>query len=146
MPRWPIGYIRKNTCSRCGGKKDYEAKFCRSCAPKAQSMRGRKRDLHPAWKGGQFINDDGYVMTLAPDHPWPRASRYILEHVRLMELAIGRRLRRGEVVHHVDHNRRNNVIANLAHMSAADHSTLHRALDAGSRLRNRGKFAKREAA
>ena len=146
MPRWPIDYIRKNTCPCCGGKKDYEARYCRSCAPPARSMGGRKRNLHPSWKGGQFINDEGYVMTHAPEHPWPRRNRYILEHVRVMELAIGRRLLPGEVVHYIDHSRQNNALDNLALMSAGEHSSLHRRMDVAARLRSKGKFAKREAA
>ena len=46
-------------------------------------------------------------------------------HVVLMEQAIGRRLLREEVVHHIDHDRSNNVLENLKLMTRAQHASLH---------------------
>lgn len=47
-------------------------------------------------------------------------------HVVLMEQRIGRRIRPDEVVHHIDGDRANNHIDNLALMTRAAHSRLHR--------------------
>lgn len=47
-------------------------------------------------------------------------------HVVMMEERIGRRLRRDEVVHHIDHDKANNDINNLALMTRAAHARLHR--------------------
>ena len=48
-----------------------------------------------------------------------------LVHRLVAEKAIGRKLRDGEVVHHIDGNRRNNDPENLMVMLAAEHGCLH---------------------
>jgi hypothetical protein len=47
------------------------------------------------------------------------------EHRHIMEEHIGRKLKRDEVVHHIDGDKRNNVIENLQLMSLSEHSSLH---------------------
>jgi hypothetical protein len=47
-------------------------------------------------------------------------------HVVVMEQAIGRRIQRHEVVHHVDGNRANNDLSNLRLMTRSAHTALHR--------------------
>lgn len=71
------------------------------------------------------MDEGGYVRTYAPDHPFPRKSGYVFEHVRVVELAIGRRIRASEVVHHNDHNRQNNAPENLTLMNRTQHCRLH---------------------
>jgi hypothetical protein len=51
------------------------------------------------------------------------------EHRLIAEKLLGRRLSRGEVVHHIDSNPRNNSVDNLMLMSSSDHSRLHQHLD-----------------
>lgn len=51
------------------------------------------------------------------------------EHVVLMEQHIGRRLRKGEVVHHINGIKSDNRIENLALMSAPEHCRLHSCLN-----------------
>lgn len=47
------------------------------------------------------------------------------EHRVVMEQIVGRPLKRTEVVHHKDGDRRNNDPANLEILDAADHGSLH---------------------
>lgn len=65
-------------------------------------------------------------------------------HVVLIENTIGRRLAKGEVVHHKDRNTGNNDLENLQLMTNADHCRLHRNEEiAAGKLRernNRGQF------
>jgi len=90
---------------------------------------GKKREQHPCWKGGTVIDKDGYIRTWAPEHPWPRRG-YILEHVRIMELKIGRRITPKECVHHIDENIKNNCDDNLELKTRSQHSIDHRKKDA----------------
>lgn len=101
---------------------------------------GIKKENHPCWKGGKIIDRDGYIQTWSPDHPWPRKG-YLREHIRIMELKIGRRILPDECVHHKDHNRQNNEIENLELMKRSHHSSQHRQKDCHNFKRdNLGKF------
>lgn len=43
-----------------------------------------------------------------------------------MQNYIGRKLKKNEVVHHINHNREDNRIENLRLMTRSDHQSLHR--------------------
>jgi len=130
----------KEPCA-CGGPKDYSAKACRKCAVWAKALLGRTGAAHPAWKGGQRVDEDGYIKTYAPDHPFPRRGGYVFEHVRLMELHLGRRLEKNETVHHKDHDRQHNELSNFELKERGEHSRHHRALDAHTYRRDaRGRY------
>jgi hypothetical protein len=132
----------KRICPSCGGRKDFYAKTCHACREKPPGHPGLRGPDHPAWKGGFQIDRDGYVRTYAPDHPFPRKGGYVLEHVRVVELSLGRRMARSEVVHHIDHDRRNNALHNLEVMRAGEHSREHRLHDTVNRQRDaNGRFA-----
>ena len=105
--------------------------------PKGSNMIGVARERHPTWRGGKRITDDGYVRTYAPEHPFGARSRgYVLEHVRVMELHMGRRLRPGEVVHHRDENKQNNAIENLELLDHREHVREHRLAEGDVRERD----------
>lgn len=70
-------------------------------------------DVNPAWKGGRYLDDDGYVMVYAPDHPHCDAANRVREHRLVMESQIGRYLLPAEVVDHIDGNPSNNDPTNL---------------------------------
>lgn len=58
----------------------------------------------------------------------PRISvdgRDVYIHRFLMEMKIGRRLRRDEVVHHIDENPHNYDLSNLVLLSVPDHAIYH---------------------
>lgn len=46
-------------------------------------------------------------------------------HRVVAEIAIGRKLEKGEVVHHIDRNRLNNSLDNLSIISRSDHALTH---------------------
>jgi len=77
------------------------------------------------WKGGGY-NHKGYVLVLAKDHPSADRDGYVYEHRLVMEKHIGRLLKKGEVVHHINRDRADNRIANLELVaSQAEHMRLH---------------------
>lgn len=84
------------------------------------------------WKGGRSVSG-GYVLVYMPDHP--RAiRRRVLEHVLVVERAMGKALSPKHPIHHVDGDGTNNAPQNLvACEDQAYHRLLHarqRALDA----------------
>lgn len=129
-------------CGKCGGRKGFYSQLCRGCQEPNRPNLGKTGAAHSAWKGGSDLDRDGYVRTYAPDHPWPRSNGYVREHIRVMELHIGRRIRPHEIVHHRDHDKQHNELDNLELMSRGEHSAHHRAHDTHLRKRNQqGQFA-----
>jgi hypothetical protein len=128
--------MTKKTCPQCGNKKDFYAIRCRSCTVWKKPLLGKKGSSHPTWKGGQMIDRDGYIKTYAPDHPFPRKSGYVYEHVRIVEISIGRRIKPDESVHHRNHDKKDNRLENLQIVKRGDHSSLHRRLDGHKRRRD----------
>lgn len=47
------------------------------------------------------------------------------QHRIIMEKKLGRKLIKGEIVHHIDHNKKNNHPDNLQVMTQSEHCTLH---------------------
>lgn len=81
------------------------------------NMSGSK---NPAWKGGvTFKRNKGnyigpkYVRCPEAFKAMARKDGYVMEHRLVMAMHLGRCLERVEVVHHRDHDTRNNSIANL---------------------------------
>lgn len=74
------------------------------------------------WKGGKKKNKKGYILVLDKEN-----GGYILEHRRIMENFIGRRLDNSEVVHHINGDKDDNRIENLKVMTNAEHTIFHHA-------------------
>ena len=56
---------------------------------------------------------DGYVEIKLPSHPFSNAEGYIFEHRIKMEKKLKRYLKKEEVVHHINGNRKDNRLKNL---------------------------------
>lgn len=54
-----------------------------------------------------------------------KRNSYQREHRLIMEKHLGRKLRKGEVVHHINHDRKDNRIENLEVMSSSEHTRHH---------------------
>ncbi len=78
----------------------------------------RRGDSHPSWKGGRYITPNGYVYVRVSEDSlfWGMAlsSGYVAEHRLVMAEYLGRELCDWETIHHMDGNRQNNDITNLA--------------------------------
>lgn len=66
-----------------------------------------RQDWHPHWKGGRQKESNGYIRVSVGD------GRRMLEHRLVMERALGRPLKRNEVVHHKNGARDDNRLENL---------------------------------
>lgn len=68
---------------------------------------------------------DGYNAVYFPSHPSSNQDGYVMEHVLVMEKAIGRILEDDEVVHHENGIRNDNRIENLKLMTFKEHARYH---------------------
>lgn len=78
------------------------------------------------WKGGRIVASNGYVLVrVGVDHHLADVRGYAYEHRLVAEQVIGRRLARGEVVHHRDHDTTNNAPDNLQVLTRRQHHAEH---------------------
>ena len=73
---------------------------------------------HNNWKGGRYIDKDGYIVIYRPYHP-------IFEHRLVMEKYLGRQLTSDEDVHHKNGIKTDNRIENLQLITHSNHIKLH---------------------
>lgn len=67
----------------------------------------------PSAYGNKRKNRDGYVTVRLPDHQNANAAGFVFEHIVVMVAKIGRPLRKGETVHHMNGIRDDNRPENL---------------------------------
>jgi hypothetical protein len=104
-------------------------------------MGDQTREKNSNWRGGRTITEHGYALIrVGVEHHLADVRGYAYEHRVIGEQILGRRLRRGEEVHHKDDSfagRSNNDPSNLEVKSSHwEHRKEHRS--PGSRLRNPG--------
>ncbi len=92
----------------------------------AQRLVDRTRENSANWKGGKYTHVTGYIFVRAPEHHLSHPNGYIAEHRLVMEEKLGRELKLGEVVHHIDGDKQNNDPDNLALMNRAQHVFEHK--------------------
>lgn len=138
----PKSAIRRKTCSlQC--KKEIQIKkrikiclYCRNkfkadgqynkkrkfCSPQCAGL-AYKGNKSPKWKGGRIIEGKGYVSVTIPlNHPLKlKGKRYIAEHRLIMEKHTGRFLKSSEFVHHLNGDKKDNRVENLALCTLQNH-------------------------
>lgn len=72
-----------------------------------RNFRQPKGADNSSWKGGREITSAGYVRL------WISRTERVLEHRKVMEDHLGRKLNRNEVVHHINGNNADNRLSNL---------------------------------
>jgi hypothetical protein len=135
-------------CPECGKeiyRKPYRVKknknnFCSMICSYAYRKKQKSYNVcgedHGNWKGGKKLTDEGYFEIYQPHHP--RASKqsgqsaYVREHILVAEKQLGRFLREGETVHHINFDKTNNAPENLyLFLTAGEHTAYHHALNRG---------------
>jgi len=90
-----------------------EGTYCsRKCS---NPFRGSKGEKNGNWKGGKHTRSDGYVMVRVS------TDKYELEHRVVMADHIGRTLKKGEQVHHLNEDKSDNRIENLELTNISEH-------------------------
>lgn len=83
---------------------------------------GMKREKNPNWKGGKTVTEHGYVLVrVGTDHHLADVRGYAYEHRIVAEQKLGRRLRPGEIAHHVNGNRADNRPGNIEVLPSVGH-------------------------
>jgi len=77
------------------------------------------------WENWKRIKKGDYFYAKLPEHPRANNNGYVLEHHVVAENKIGRLLKNGECVHHINGNGKDNRPENLKVMSIAQHSREH---------------------
>ena len=113
------------------GSKPWNYKF-KKCFSKETLLKMRIKKIgicgsgHSKWKGGKFLNSQGYVLIYSPNHPYKDCRGYVREHRLVMEKQLGRYLKPKEVVHHLNEVKDDNRIENLRFFcSSSKHSKNH---------------------
>lgn len=118
------------TCPECGQPRAratpprYPEQVCRACKGKAHSAK-MTGNSNPAWKGGRWIDPDGYVRTLAHGHHRADHKGYVYEHILVAEAAYGNPITEEYHVHHVNGVKHDNRPENLEVLLASDHHRQH---------------------
>lgn len=68
---------------------------------------------NPNWKGGRTVASNGYVLVKRRGHPNADSRGYVYEHRLVAEEKVGRRLKPGEQVHHVNGSKTDNRPENI---------------------------------
>lgn len=78
------------------------------------------------WRGGVTVMSTGYVGIHCPDHPRASGNGHVLEHILVVEKAIGKMLLAGYHVHHWNEDKTDNRPSNLLICeNAAYHNLIH---------------------
>lgn len=72
-----------------------------------------RREKSPNWKGGETKTSHGYILIRVDGNRSVNSTGYMYKHRYLMEKHLGRKLNKGEIVHHINHNKLDNRIDNL---------------------------------
>lgn len=82
-------------------------------------------DAFPPYKGGRTVQYNGYVWEFLPGHHLQNLWGWVPQHRLVVEDKVGRRIQKGEHVHHKDECRTNNHPDNLAVLTRTAHLRHH---------------------
>lgn len=115
----------QHICENCGKEYWNLTRISKYCSKECQRQ-GRIGRKSPLYKQGYFVDEYRFVLT--------GSGGYVEEHRKIVEDAIGRKLNRSENIHHINGDKLDNRIDNLALLSRADHTRIHHFLKGNGKL------------
>lgn len=125
-----IHHFKCNNCNneftrpKNGKKRDSDVHFCKDCPYYLLAQKESTKLLieNTKIRGKQ---DRGYKEVYVGENYPYRKTKWVREHIFVMETFIGSRIPKGMVVHHIDGDKQNNNIENLFLCNIADHNRCH---------------------
>jgi hypothetical protein len=115
--RWVPAQKFGGECRSCSGRRTQPFAARANAKPRPHQADRQRGERNPAWKGGVTMGGSGYRYVLVPPEDPFRvmANRdgYAMEHRLVLARLLGRPLRAGEQVHHINGDRIDNRPANL---------------------------------
>ena len=129
-----IREVKNNLSGSDIGKKYKVSKVCicrhlKRLGINRENLIGKKGSEHSQWKGGRGLKC-GYWTVYCPNHPRAMKNRRVYEHILVAEKKYGRFIKKGEPIHHIDFDRKNNNPDNLYLCeNHKEHQNLHYSLE-----------------
>jgi hypothetical protein len=86
----------------------------------------KKGSQHPKWNHNCLISSTGYkLIRVGKEHPLGDPNGYCKEHNLIICSAIGKILKKNEIVHHINGDKLDNRLKNLKIMTISEHNKIH---------------------
>lgn len=119
----------KEICRMYGLKTGSSTNLGRMLKKMGVKIRKDAGENHHNWKGGKINKGDGYIGIWFPNHKKADNQGYVYEHTLIMENHLGREIIKGEEIHHINLNKRDNDIQNLCLCTHKIHLKIHRSIE-----------------
>ena len=120
-------WIRCPSCQRerwVSLKHTRKQNFTGRCAHCCQ----QRREHSSNWRGGEYIDERGYIRVYQPGHPHAIPIGYVKRAVLVLEAKLGRPLLLGMDSHHINEIKDDDHPKNLEELTHGEHSSLHNKL------------------